>query len=219
MISNIISSDDLFLKNAWSIQLFLPQKQLNTNSEFELVSLEALVHERREHITLTASDKNVNYIGLENIESQTGRVVSFIPRQGEEIKSTCKRFYQGDILYGRLRPALNKVYYNDCFVEGVCTTEILVLSPLLERINPVYLSELLRTEMINNRIVGLIKGAALPRIAMTDLKQILLPIPSLRRQNEIAEEILKKRRELEEHIRLAREIPIEIDKYITAAYQ
>lgn len=219
MISNIISSDDLFLKNAWSIQLFLPQKQLNTNSEFELVRLEALVHERREHITLTASDKNVNYIGLENIESQTGRVVSFIPRQGEEIKSTCKRFYQGDILYGRLRPALNKVYYNDRFVEGVCTTEILVLSPLLERINPVYLSELLRTEMINNRIVGLIKGAALPRIAMTDMKQILLPIPSLRRQNEIAEEILKKRRELEEHIRLAREIPIEIDKYITAAYQ
>ena len=219
MISNIISSDDLFLKNAWSIQLFLPQKQLNTNSEFELVSREALVHERREHITLTASDKNVNYIGLENIESQTGRVVSFIPRQGEEIKSTCKRFYQGDILYGRLRPALNKVYYNDRFVEGVCTTEILVLSPLLERINPVYLSELLRTEMINNRIVSLIKGAALPRIAMTDMKQILLPIPSLRRQNEIAEEILKKRRELEEHIRLAREIPIEIDKYITAAYQ
>ena len=37
--------------------------------------------------------------------------------------------------------------------------------------------------------------------------------------NREAEEILKKRRELEEHIRLAQEIPIEIDKYITKAYK
>lgn len=73
--------------------------------------------------------------------------------------------------------------------------------------------------MINRRIVGLIKGAALPRIAMADLKQIALPIPSLERQNEIANEISRKRKELEEHIRLAQEIPMDIDKYLTAAYK
>ena len=133
--------------------------------------------------------------------------------------SLVKRFYKGDILYGRLRPTLNKVYYNDCFEEGVCTTEILVLSPILEKVDPIYLAELLRTEVINRRIVGLIKGAALPRIAMADLKQIALPIPSLERQNEIANEISRKRKELEEHIRLAQEIPMDIDKYLTAAYK
>lgn len=219
MIANTVSSSELFLKNVWSVQFFLPQEELRTNSDFKLVNLDKLVSERRESVTLTVEDEDINYIGLENIEAKTGRIASFVPKHGEEIKSTCKRFYKGDILYGRLRPTLNKVYYNDCFEEGVCTTEILVLSPTLERVNPVYLAELLRTEVINRRIVGLIKGAALPRIAMADLKQIALPIPSLERQSEIANEILRKRKELEEHIRLAQEIPMDIDKYLTDAYK
>lgn len=219
MIANTVSSSELFLKNVWSVQFFLPQEELRTNSDFKLVKLDKLVSERRESVTLTVEDEDINYIGLENIEAKTGRIISFVPKHGEEIKSTCKRFYTGDILYGRLRPTLNKVYYNDCFEEGVCTAEILVLSPMLERVNPVYLAELLRTEVINRRIVGLIKGAALPRIAMADLKQIALPIPSLERQNEIANEILRKRKELEEHIRLAQEIPMDIDKYLTDAYK
>ena len=219
MITNIISRDDLFIKNVWSVQFFLPKEELLTNDEFKLVKLETLVSERRESITLSDADKNINYIGLENIEAKTGRIASFSPKQGEEIKSTCKRFYKGDILYGRLRPTLNKVYFNDYFENGVCTTEIIVLSPVIEKVNPVYLSELLRTDAINRNIVGLIKGAALPRIAMADLKQVVLPIPSLKKQNQIAEEILKKRRELEEHIRLAQEIPTDIDKYITDAYK
>ena len=128
MIINTISSNDLFLKNVWSVQLFLPKEELQTNDEFKLTKLEKLVYERRENITLSSSDQNVNYIGLENIEAKTGRISLFSPKQGEEIKSTCKRFYKGDILYGRLRPTLNKVYYNDYFKEGVCTTEIIVLS-------------------------------------------------------------------------------------------
>ena len=126
MITNTISSNDLFLKNVWSVQLFLPKEELQTNDEFKLTKLEKLVYERRENITLSSSDQNVNYIGLENIEAKTGRISLFSPKQGEEIKSTCKRFYKGDILYGRLRPTLNKVYYNDYFKEGVCTTEIIV---------------------------------------------------------------------------------------------
>lgn len=219
MIENIVSSNELILKNVWSVQFFLPQEELRTNNEFKLIKLEKLVCERRESVTLTAEDEDINYIGLENIEAKTGRIASFMPKNGEEIKSTCKRFYKGDILYGRLRPTLNKVYYNDCFEEGVCTTEILVLSPILEKVDPIYLAELLRTEVINRRIVGLIKGAALPRIAMADLKQIALPIPSLERQNEIANEISRKRKESEEHIRLAQEIPMDIDKYLTAAYK
>ena len=219
MITNTVSSNELFLKNTWSVRFFLPQEELRTNNEFKLIKLEKLICERRENITLTSKDEGVNYIGLENIEANTGRIASFMPKNGEEIKSTCKRFYKGDILYGRLRPTLNKVYYNDCFAEGACTTEILVLSPVLAKVNPIYLAELLRTEVINRRIVSLIKGAALPRIAMADLKQIALPIPSLERQNEMANEILRKRKELEEHIRLVQKIPMDIDKYITAAYK
>lgn len=218
MITNIVCSNDLFLKNVWSVQFFLPQQEIETNNNFQLVKIEELIYERKENITLTEKEESVNYIGLENIEAKTGRIVSFFPKQGGEVKSTCKKFYKGDILYGRLRPNLNKVYFNSQFEEGVCTTEIIVMTPVLDKINPIYFSELLRTEMINKRIVGLIKGAALPRVAISDLKQLALPIPSLKMQNEFAEEIQRKRIDLEEHIRIAQQIPLEIDNYITSAF-
>lgn len=50
MITNTISSNDLFLKNVWSVQLFLPKEELQTNDEFKLTKLEKLVYETsREH--------------------------------------------------------------------------------------------------------------------------------------------------------------------------
>ena len=218
MISNIIKSSDLFHKNVWSVQFFLPQKDFQIKDDYQLVKVGDLVYERKESIALTADDFDVNYVGLENIEAKTGRIVSFVPKHGAEIKSTCKRFDAGDILYGRLRPNLNKVYYNDIFSEGVCTTEIIVLTPNLDKVDPVYLTELLRTELINQRIVGLIKGAALPRVSMADLAQLAIPIPSLEKQHKLAAEIARRRAELDEHIRIAKQIPAEIDTFITAAF-
>lgn len=218
MVTNIVFSKEMFVKNVWSVQLFLPQEEIQINNEYRLVKIEDLVSERKESIALTPEDYDVNYIGLENIESNTGRLVCFSPKCGTDIKSTCKKFYKKDILYGRLRPNLNKVLFADNFDFGVCTTEILVLVPNLNLVNPIYLAELLRTTIINKRIVNMIKGAALPRISMSDLKQLAIPIPSLEKQNLYAEEILRKRAELEEHIKLAQMIPAELDQYISSAF-
>lgn len=218
MITNVVFSKEMFFKNVWSVQFFLPQEEIQINNEYRLVKIEDLVSERKESIALTSEDYDVNYIGLENIESNTGRLVSFFPKCGTDIKSTCKKFYKNDILYGRLRPNLNKVLLADNFDSGVCTTEILVLIPNLNLVNPIYLAELLRTTIINKRIVNMIKGAALPRVSMSDLKQLEIPIPSLEKQNLYAEEILRKRAELEEHIKLAQMIPVELDQYISSAF-
>lgn len=218
MIVNIVDSDKLFHKNVWSVQLFLPQETLNVNSDFKLMKLSSLIHERKESVNPSGEQTLVNYIGLENIEAHTGRLISFTPKQGCDIKSTCKHFCRGDILYGRLRPTLNKVYYNDQINDGICTTEILVLTPCTEKVNPVYLSELLRTTVINSRIINLVKGAALPRVSMADLKQLEIPIPSIEKQNELAQYILKKRQELEEHILIVQQLPIDIDRHVTEAF-
>lgn len=218
MIVNIVDSNKLFHKNVWSVQLFLPQETLNVNSDFKLMKLSSLIHERKESVNPSGEQTLVNYIGLENIEAHTGRLISFTPKQGCDIKSTCKRFCRGDILYGRLRPTLNKVYYNDQINDGICTTEILVLTPCTEKVNPVYLSELLRTTVINSRIINLVKGAALPRVSMADLKQLEIPIPSIEKQNELAQYILKKRQELEEHILIVQQLPIDIDRHVTEAF-
>ncbi|HOT29898.1 MAG TPA: restriction endonuclease subunit S, partial [Candidatus Ozemobacteraceae bacterium] len=65
------------------------------------------------------------FIGMENIESHSRRVLRF--ERAGDYKSDGFRFFPGDILYGRLRPYLNKVWCADR--EGICSGEFIVLPP------------------------------------------------------------------------------------------
>lgn len=62
------------------------------------------------------------YIGLEHIEKNLGILT---PECGfEDVKTLKNKFNVGEILYGKLRPYLNKVYLAK--ENGVCSTDILV---------------------------------------------------------------------------------------------
>lgn len=218
MIINIVNSSEIHKKNVWSVNFLFPQEEIKAIDGYSLMKLSELADERRETITLTAGYGEVHYVGLENIESRTGRLVDFSIKQSNDIKSSCKLFLYGDILFGRLRPNLNKVLFNNTFQKGECSTEIIVLIPKTELVDPLYLSELLRSELVNKRIVNIVKGAALPRVSMADLKQLQLPIPSLDEQRRIAKIIIQKRAELDEHIRRAQQIPIELSDMLSASF-
>lgn len=218
MIINIVKSYDMLKKNVWSVNFLFPQEEVKAVDGYSLFKLSDLVDERRETITLTEEYGDIHYIGLENIESKTGRLVDYSTKSHNDIKSSCKLFEEGDILYGRLRPNLNKVFYNNVFHKGECSTEIIVLKPRTNIVNPIYLSELLRTETVNKRIVNIVKGAALPRVSMADLKQLLLPIPPINEQQRIAEQVIQKRNELDEHIKRAQQIPVELSDMLSASF-
>jgi len=66
------------------------------------------------------------YVGLEHIDSGRFR----LSRHGvpSEVRSAKSRFYPGDVLYGKLRPYLDKAVVAE--TEGICSTDILVLEPL-----------------------------------------------------------------------------------------
>ena len=61
----------------------------------------------------------LHYIGLEHIEAETMRLIGTAP--ANELKSNASRFGPNDVLYGRLRPYLNKVFRPD--FEGICSPE------------------------------------------------------------------------------------------------
>lgn len=67
--------------------------------------------------------ETINYIGLENIESHTAKLVDFAPTLTTNIKSTKNVFRKGEVLYGKLRPYLNKVWIAE--FDGICSTDIL----------------------------------------------------------------------------------------------
>ncbi|MFH1965671.1 MAG: restriction endonuclease subunit S, partial [Acidobacteriota bacterium] len=63
------------------------------------------------------------YLGLEHFEP--GSFILCSRGQSLSVKSTCNMFTAGDLLYGKLRPNLDKAMIADS--KGVCSTEILVI--------------------------------------------------------------------------------------------
>lgn len=63
------------------------------------------------------------YIGLEHIEPHTMQLLG--SGNASEVKSASVIFKKGDVLYGKMRPYLNKVWRAE--FDGVCSSEFLVL--------------------------------------------------------------------------------------------
>ena len=128
--------------------------------------------------------KEYVYLGLEHIESNTGKI--FINNEfGETILSTKNIFEKGDVLYGKLRPYLNKVAEPD--FAGICSTDILVLKTNVPKI----LKYLLLSDDLVSQTSEFMKGVSLPRIGIKDFLNQKIPLPPLSEQQKIVSEIEK----------------------------
>ncbi|MFB7188789.1 restriction endonuclease subunit S [Streptomyces sp. NPDC056230] len=74
------------------------------------------------------------YLGMDNVESHTGKVLKL--GTAASIKSASPIVKPGYVLYGRLRPYLNKVVLAD--FDGICSGEFIVFPPS-EAIEPRFL--------------------------------------------------------------------------------
>lgn len=110
------------------------------------------------------------YVGLEHIAS--GRFV----RQGEgraaDVHSAKHAFQPGDVLYGKLRPYLDKaVLAGDA---GICTTELLVLRPK-EGIDPRFVVGVVHTPSFVQHAVAGTTGVQHPRTSWRHISNFELP--------------------------------------------
>ena len=129
------------------------------------------------------------YVGLENIESNSGNLVGEVNAEMKSIKSTKTVFKKGDILYGKLRPNLNKVWFSDR--EGICSTDILVLRSKTENINPELYSLILRNDEFNTEVLKGLKGSQLPRIGFDYFASLEIPFLSSKIQEKLLGEMKK----------------------------
>ena len=158
-----------------------------------LVELGSLFEQTSNNIDPKNNKGNFNYIGLENIESNTGTILGDIQVDISSIKSAKKRFIQGNILYGRLRPNLNKVYLAG--IDGICSTDIFVLRDKERNVDTYFYSNYFRSKIFNENVLMGISGAQLPRVNWSFFSKIKIPLPSLEIQKNIAEK-LKKEKEI-----------------------
>ena len=128
----------------------------------------------------------VCYVGLENIESHTGLLVGQTVVSYTEVKSIKSVFLAGDILYGKLRPNLNKVHLAE--QSGICSTDILVLRAANSQHAKFY-AEYLRTQLFNVEVLLGVSGQQLPRTSWEYMKAINVPAPTAQVISEIVFEL------------------------------
>ena len=131
--------------------------------------------------TVNPKEENgvVHYVGLENIESQTGVLLGDVQSDYSTIKSNKNVFRRGDILYGKLRPNLNKVYLAN--IDGICSTDILVLRPYNPNLATFYKHYFL-SEAFNSEVVTTVSGQQLPRTSWEKINRIPVPPPNIQQQ-------------------------------------
>lgn len=124
------------------------------------------------------------YVGLDDIEKGTGRFTDLHTTEPEELLATKFRFTPNHVLYGKLRPNLNKVALPT--FDGVCTTEIVPLLPHPDLLDRWYLWGLLLHPEFVRWATNIVTGANLPRLPPTDLATYRIPVPPIAEQQRIA---------------------------------
>lgn len=131
-----------------------------------------------------------NYVGLEHISEGTGEIAWAGAVKGATIKSTKSMFHKGDVLYGKLRPYLNKVWIAE--FDGVCTTEMLVLKPRISETATLIKYTLLHPDFVE-QAKARTGGISLPRVKPADVLRIAVADiePEVARLSKLAESVEK----------------------------
>jgi type I restriction enzyme S subunit len=117
---------------------------------------------------------------MEQVESHTGRLLHMLSADG--FTSSAFHFFPGDVLYGRLRPYLNKVHC--AAFEGLCSAEFIVL-PKSAAIDSQFLAHYLRTSEFVAFANSLNQGDR-PRVSFDQLSDYPVPLPPYSEQQRIA---------------------------------
>lgn len=123
---------------------------------------------------------------LEDIEKDSSKILNKVIASNRPFKSTKNSFKKGDVLYGKLRPYLNKVIMaND---DGVCTTEIIPINAEPACCNK-YLFFWLKSSTFLGYVSDVSYGVNMPRLGTSDGLKAPLRLAPLAEQKIIAEKL------------------------------
>jgi type I restriction enzyme, S subunit len=150
------------------------------------------------------------FIGMEHIEAHTMRLLGTVP--ASTMKSSAVHFKPGDVLYGRLRSYLNKVYRPE--FEGLCSAEFIVF-PKTENLDSRYLQYFLNSAEFVSFATHLNAGDR-PRVDFDQLAPYPFPVAPLDQQKRIVAEIEKQFSRLDEAVANLKRVKANLKRYKAA---
>ena len=121
----------------------------------------ALLRDYCDLISVQVDPRNhadATYVGLEHVGS--GELLRSDGGIGSEVQSSKFAFKKDDVLYGKLRPYLDKAVLADC--DGICTTELLVLRAKPD-VDPRFLVSVLHASSFIEHAMSGVTGSQHPR--------------------------------------------------------
>ncbi|EDV0905189.1 restriction endonuclease subunit S [Salmonella enterica subsp. salamae] len=129
---------------------------------------------------ISAEDSPLPYLGLEHIESWTGRKIDGEISNSEGLASS---FLAGDVLFGKLRPYLAKVHL--ALQPGLISSEALVV-----RHKDELCASFLKYYMLSRDFINIVDsstyGSKMPRASWDFIGNLPILLPEVKEQQEIA---------------------------------
>ena len=169
---------------------WLMQKLMNPNGGLRLPGFKEawtstqfgeIVTRSKNMISAPKCKKGTRCIELEHIEGGSGRLLGYCNAETQE-SNKCQ-FSTGDILFGKLRPYLQKALKAP--FDGVCSSEIWVLRPCLDVVCNDYLFYIVQSERFM-LIANTSSGTKMPRAEWSLVQNFVVELPTIAEQKAIA---------------------------------
>ncbi|THB29755.1 restriction endonuclease subunit S [Providencia sp. MGF014] len=134
----------------------------------------------------TDTDADTWIVELEDIEKSTSRLLNRVKFSERPFKSSKNKFNKNDVLYGKLRPYLDKVLVADD--SGVCSTEIIPIK-VYGNILPSYLRLLLKSPRFIAYANESTHGMNLPRLGTDKAINAVVELTAIAEQVRIVNKV------------------------------
>ena len=141
---------------------------------WEVAMVGEIANHRRSVASPQEIDADTPYIALEHMPKRCIALSEWSTAAG--LASNKFRFEQGDILFGKLRPYFHKVGVAP--LDGVCSTDIVVISPVSQDWFGFLLGHVSSQEFIDYTNAGS-TGTRMPRTSWPDMARYKIAVPDL----------------------------------------
>ena len=140
------------------------------------------VFEQRKEMFQPTGNNTYTFVGLEHIASGETKVDTYA--KDASVKSSKFKFFAGDLLYGKLRPYLDKAALVD--FSGICSTDLLVLKAKKD-VSKEFLVHVIHSKEFLDHAIATTSGTNHPRTSWKAISGFKFGLPNMAEQERIAE--------------------------------
>ncbi|MDN3205934.1 restriction endonuclease subunit S [Algoriphagus sediminis] len=147
---------------------------------------EAFTYGTRDKAESNSVHQDTWVLELEDVEKSSSKLLQKVRFKDRQFRSTKSIFRKGDVIYGKLRPYLDKVIVAD--EQGVCTTEMIPIK-IYSQCSPEYLRLYLKNPSFIEYANSSTHGMNLPRMGTDKAVKAIIALPPTEEQKAIVQTV------------------------------